>query len=152
MYTTTVSQTTHSGRESGSTHQLSSNFTLAWTPFWAPGFGVLSYWKLSTQAIREVDTDLFVMPVDKSTRIYCTAILRKDQTENSWSRSCFFFNRFYINNHCNHETFNWRSRTSHDCILPPSKKSLQLSSCYANRPVLASGLSAWPPMWRGPRP
>ena len=43
IYTTMVSQTGSAytfWRESRITHQLFSNFTLAWTPFWAPGFGV----------------------------------------------------------------------------------------------------------------
>ena len=36
-------------RESRITRQLFSNFTLAWTPFWAPGFGVLCH--IGSQAL-----------------------------------------------------------------------------------------------------
>ena len=46
MYTTMVSQTWSDytyWRESRRTHQLFSKITLAWTPFWAAGFGVLCY-------------------------------------------------------------------------------------------------------------
>ena len=89
MYTTTVSQSGSnctSWRESGSTHQLFSNFTLAWTPFWAPGFGVLSYWKSSAKLSGRL------MPICLSCRLtrtntntyctYCTATLWKHYTEN----------------------------------------------------------------------
>ena len=52
MYTTMVFQAWSDytfWRESRITRQLFSNFTLAWTPFWAPGFGVLCH--IGSQAL-----------------------------------------------------------------------------------------------------